>query len=298
MTLMEENNIKLLNRRGIPRPSPDIEKILRKHYLIEKEICTRISKLDRDDTLRTKLFAEVYEFAHDCMQIYLESGFIKHDFLSCHLFGKTIDRMFTKRGSMLELGCGRGNLLLTFKNLGWRCRGIDIDTSHVLDEVKPDVASFDILFYRDTKRYDLIVIDQVLEHIPKKDCLFFLENSYEMLKKGGILVSRAPNKLTGPHDVSRWFLPLGSKAEGTHFNEMTLSETINVMRKSGFTSFKTPIFPFPSLIPAPYRSLIFWSKGMLRFGFLFEKLYPFIPNNLKPITTFPIFVPNTIAAQK
>jgi 2-polyprenyl-3-methyl-5-hydroxy-6-metoxy-1,4-benzoquinol methylase len=295
---VEENNIKLLNRRGILHPPPEIEKALRQHYFLEKNICIRISALDRNNPLRTKLFAEVYEIAHNYMQIYVESGFMRHDFVSNKLFGKTIDKMFTKRGDMLELGCGKGNLLLTFKNLGWNCKGVDIDTNHVLNEVKQDVESYDILFYRDARRYDLIVIDQVLEHIPKNDCLYFLKNSYDMLKKGGVLISRAPNRLTGPHDVSRWFLPLGSKAEGTHFNEMTLCETINVMRKAGFTNFKTPIFPFPSIVPAPCRSLIFWSKDLISFGGFFEKMYPFIPYNLKPITSFPLFVPNTVAAQK
>jgi 2-polyprenyl-3-methyl-5-hydroxy-6-metoxy-1,4-benzoquinol methylase len=295
---MEKDNITILKRRGIPYPPVEIQSILLNHYLHEKNICKKINKLDRNDPLRTKLFAEVYEIAHAAMDKYVESGFITHDVLSNKLFGRTIDKMFVKRGHMLELGCGRGYLLRTFKELGWSCKGIDIDISHVLKEIRQDVESADILFYKDTKSYDLIVIDQVLEHIPEKDCLFFLKNLFSMLKKDGFIVSRAPNRLTGPHDVSRWFVQSGTKAEGTHFNEMTLYETISIMKKAGFSNFKTPTFPFPSIVPSPLRFFIFWAKCPIYFALRFEKIYAFIPYNIKPTISFPIFVPNIISAQK
>jgi 2-polyprenyl-3-methyl-5-hydroxy-6-metoxy-1,4-benzoquinol methylase len=293
-----ERNIRIIRRRGIPYPPLEIQSILINHYLQEKEICSKIRQLNRDSPLRTKLFAEVYEIAHAAMEKYVETGFMQYDILSNKLFGKNIDKLFTKRGHLLELGCGRGYLLLTLKELGWDCKGVDIDISHALKEIKEEVESADILFYNDTQHYDLIVIDQVLEHIPKNDCLYFLKNLHGMLKKGGFLVSRTPNRLTGPHDVSRWFIPLGTKAEGTHFNEMTLTETISMMKKAGFRSFKTPNFPFPSIVPSPLRLFIFWTKNQISFATLFEKIYPFLPYNLKPTTSFPIFVPNTIAAQK
>jgi hypothetical protein len=119
-----------------------------------------------------------------------------------------------------------------------------------------------------------------------------------MLKKGGFLVLRAPNSLNGPHDVSRWFVPLGSKAEGTHFNEMTLTETISIMKKVGFRNFKTPSFPFPSMVPSRLWLFSFWTENLIPFATLFERIYPFLPCRLKPTLSFTLFVPNTIAAQK
>ena len=159
------------------------------------------------------------------------------------------------------------------------------------------MESADILSYEDAESYDLILMDQVLEHIPENDCLYFLKKLYGMLKKDGFLVSRAPNRLNGPHDVS-WFLPLGSKAQGTHFNEMTLTETISIMKQVGFRNFKTPNFPFPSKVPSQLRFFIFWTKNQIPFATLFEEIYPFLPYSLKPALSFLLFVPNTIAAQK
>lgn len=179
-------DIRIAHRRGIPYPNVEIRNVLINHYLQEKEICKRIREIDRNNPLRVKLFAEVYEVAHIAMEKYVKTGFLQHDVASNKAFGKNIDKLFTQRGNMLELGCGRGYLLLTLKELGWTCKGIDIDTGNALKEVKENIESADIiLFCEDSRRYDLIVIDQVLEHIPKNDCLYFLRNLHGMLKKGG-----------------------------------------------------------------------------------------------------------------
>jgi 2-polyprenyl-3-methyl-5-hydroxy-6-metoxy-1,4-benzoquinol methylase len=125
------------------------------------------------------------------MEKYIEAGFLEYDTVSSKLFGENIDKLFAKKGNMIELGCGRGYLLLAMKELGWDCRGVEIDTKYALEDIKEEVELADILFYEDDRLYDLVVMDQVLEHIPKNDCHYFLIKLYGMLKKGGFLVSRA-----------------------------------------------------------------------------------------------------------
>ncbi len=295
---MTQPKIKTQNRRGTPNPPVAIQEILIDHYLQEKRLCEEIRRLDRNDPLRTKLFGEVYAVAHAAHKKYLEAGFLKPDYKNKLQLGSYADKLYKTRGSMLELGCGNGHLLKVMKDLGWNYTGVDIDTKYVLDEVKANVKQADILFYKDQNKYDLIVIEQVLEHILSQDCIYFLSNLYGMLKEGGYLVSCTPNRLNGPHDVSGWFLPLGAKAEGTHFNEMTLAEVILAMKEAGFKKFLTPSLPFTQKLPAGLNSLNFWTKRKIGFARLFERIYPHLPNRVKPTRYFPAFVPDTVAAQK
>lgn len=297
-------NIKVINRRGIPFASIEIHDILIEHYLKEKAICKIISKLDRTDPLRAKLLHEVYKIAHISKMKYIKVGFLRDNAFvhqSKKILAENLDNLFSDKGNMLELGCGKGHLLLAMNELRWDCKGVDIDTNQLLKEIKENkikVESTDILLYKDTQRYDLIIMDNVLEHIPKHDCNYVLRKVYGLLKKDGYFVSITPNPLNGPHDVSRWFLPLSSKAEGTHFNEMTFTETISIMKKLGFKNFKTPFIPFSLYIPYWLRFLFFWTKYKIPFAILFEKIYPFLYHKLKPIRTFSLLVPSLIAAQK
>lgn len=43
-----------------------------------------------------------------------------------------------------------------------------------------------------------------------------------------------PHRFAGPHDVSRYFLPLGSEAQGLHLHEYTLAELKSLLAKHNF----------------------------------------------------------------
>ena len=144
------NNLKIVRRRGIPNPPIEIQETLLDHYLREKQICCKIRKLDRSSPLRTTLFREVYDIANAAMEKYFAVGFLRHDVISKSQFGKNIDKLFEKKGSMLELGCGRGELLSIMSAIGWECKGVDIDTKYVLDEIKEKFRAFIEKFSRET----------------------------------------------------------------------------------------------------------------------------------------------------
>jgi 2-polyprenyl-3-methyl-5-hydroxy-6-metoxy-1,4-benzoquinol methylase len=293
-----DEDTKILERHGVARPPPEIQAVLIDHFIREKAICNKIRNTDRRSAERTELFKEVYTIAHEATKKYIDTGFLTPDVSFKENLCRLANKLFKKPGSMLELGCGKGYLLRAMDKLGWKCKGVDIDTSGALDEVKDKIQQADIVSFRDIRKYDLIIVDQVLEHIPKQDCHYFLGNVYSMLKRGGFLVSCTPNRLNGPHDVSRWFLPLGAVAEGTHFNEMTLEETISAMKSCGFLNFKIPSFPVPQKVPSRLDFMLFWTENYIPPSIMFEKLYPLIPNPLKPSRTFTVFVSNILAAQK
>ena len=78
---------------------------------------------------------------------------------------------------------------------------------------------------------DLAYSNQVMEHLHPEDALEQLANIHRALKPGGKYVCVTPNRLNGPHDISRYF---EKTAVGLHLKEYTFAELSGLMRESGF----------------------------------------------------------------
>lgn len=99
------------------------------------------------------------------------------------------------KGSVLDVGCGTGLLLSSFKKRGWEVKGIDtskniVNYANRTFNVNAHVADLKS-FKSGNKRYDLVTMTHVLEHVyePLKD----LKKIQKLLKKDGSLVLVIPN---------------------------------------------------------------------------------------------------------
>ena len=108
---------------------------------------------------------------------------------------------FPKDAEVLDLGCGAGELLWAFKQLGFtRLRGCDISAEQVAiaRHVVPDVQHQDIfacLKAQPDESVHVITIFDVLEHLPKQATFDLLEEIMRVLKAGGMLIAHCPNGL-------------------------------------------------------------------------------------------------------
>jgi SAM-dependent methyltransferase len=82
---------------------------------------------------------------------------------------------------------------------------------------------------------DLVYSDQLMEHLHVDDAREQLDNIYRALAPGGVYVCLTPNRLTGPHDVSRYFDEI---ATGFHLREYTVGELTKMFSGAGFRKFK------------------------------------------------------------
>jgi SAM-dependent methyltransferase len=96
--------------------------------------------------------------------------------------------------SVLDYGCGAGASLLEIKALGAEAYGIEADPNvkQVIDALglRIHIGTLDDMPFAGMK-FDLIVLNQVLEHIPHPELL--LARFTQLLKPGGKLVLSFPN---------------------------------------------------------------------------------------------------------
>jgi SAM-dependent methyltransferase len=104
----------------------------------------------------------------------------------------------SREASIADLGCGRGRLLLFFRQLGYtRLHGVDISPSQVrlARQVVSDVAQGHVFdFLRQTQEsFDLITALDLIEHLQKHEALTLLDLCHAQLKPRGRLILQTPN---------------------------------------------------------------------------------------------------------
>jgi SAM-dependent methyltransferase len=79
--------------------------------------------------------------------------------------------------------------------------------------------------------------DQLMEHLHPADAVEQLREIYRALAPDGIYLLFTPNRLSGPHDVSKYF---DEVATGFHLKEYTTAELADVLRAAGFRRVSVP----------------------------------------------------------
>ena len=100
------------------------------------------------------------------------------------------------QATVLEVGCGMGNICTPLASLGYNVHGIDIHQGSV-DAARsrtqlPNIH-FDAVDLRevDLSKYDAVILSEVLEHVPEAEkMLSFLASN---LKPGSLLILTVPN---------------------------------------------------------------------------------------------------------
>jgi SAM-dependent methyltransferase len=78
---------------------------------------------------------------------------------------------------------------------------------------------------------DVAYSNQLMEHLHPDDAIEQLRNVYRALVPGGVYICITPNRLSGPHDISKYF---DEVATGLHLKEYTLGELDEFLHKVGF----------------------------------------------------------------
>lgn len=100
---------------------------------------------------------------------------------------------FIKSGSLFDLGAGWGHFMLAGKELGYKVYGVEISEQpylYCVNDLKLPVDHIDFFQMDESKKFDIITMWDVLEHIDKAD--EFLAKCSKLTHTGGYLVLQVP----------------------------------------------------------------------------------------------------------
>lgn len=107
---------------------------------------------------------------------------------------RKIDLYTNKKGKLLDIGCGRGYFLDEARTLGWDTYGVD--TSRVVVDFAEkrlhlNVFNRDIFSFQSDRLFDLVTLNQVIEHFSNPENLINQCSKY--LRNGGLMYIATPN---------------------------------------------------------------------------------------------------------
>lgn len=158
-----------------------------------------------------------------------------HDFQGKILQGETLaefaEKVLGGTGRMLELGCGRGELLRGALNRGWSVYGVEMTEDYAeiarSHGVEIELASIeDCKFLEQT--FDVILLAAVLEHL--YDPMKTLERIRNALRPGGLLFIDVPNESSLTMRVGNLYM----RARGRDW-AVNLSPTFSPFHVVGFS---------------------------------------------------------------
>ena len=72
-----------------------------------------------------------------------------------------------------------------------------------------------------------------MEHLHPDDAIVQLTNIKNALTNGGKYICITPNRINGPHDISRYF---DKEASGFHLKEYTFTDLNKIFKNIGFST--------------------------------------------------------------
>lgn len=257
-----------------PRPSNMSD--IRRHYEIETEIARKLSATTRSERLA------LYSWAYD----ELFKRVTDHPLIAPVSEGERaarIDKELANMGPLLksgevylEIGCGDGDIAAAVAKRVKKVYALDVSsviTSRNAENENIELVITDgVSIPVPPNSVDFAYSNQLMEHLHPDDALEQLRNVFAALAPGGTYFCITPNRLSGPHDVSRQF---DGVATGLHLKEYSISEMNEIFRRIGFVRIRLFLrySSFSGFLPVwPFRFA--------------EMVLDKLPHRIRKLTTF------------
>jgi SAM-dependent methyltransferase len=239
--------------------------------VFETRMAARLRTAGRNE--RPRLYNEVYD---DYLQQFPESlPADKADAERIVQYETSFLRRFlTPSTVMVEIGPGRCHLAFALAPLVGRIYGVDVAPGGAGTPADPpnfELRPTDgIHMPFDSNSIDLVISNQLMEHLHPDDAVEQLRETYRVLRHGGSYICVTPSRVNGPHDCSAYFddLPCPIRARdyhatGLHLKEYTTRELLACFKEVGFRRVQTWIGARGRYL-APPSWVISSTEGVLR----------------------------------
>lgn len=219
--------------RGEPRTAAQ----LREHYEIEKELANRLRHASRQE--RRGLYSSLYDELYQRVPLHPQltrRALPERRAAEISAQMKFLGRFLNAESTFLEVGPGDCALSLEAAKRVKQVYAVDVSDEITQGLTPPsnfrliisDGCSIPVPADSVTVAYS----NQLMEHLHPDDALEQLRNIYTALTPGCVYVCITPNRLNGPHDISKYF---DTAATGFHLKEYTVSELSGLFRTVGFS---------------------------------------------------------------
>jgi ubiquinone/menaquinone biosynthesis C-methylase UbiE len=237
----------------------------------ETKIAARLRAAERPE--RLKLYGEVYDlYARNFPESLLSSDDsrlkrrVRYEAAFVH-------KSLPAEAVVIELGPGRCGLSFALARHARQVYGVDV--SAIVANQAQVPHNFELILSDGIHipvadcSIDVVVSNQLMEHLHPDDAADQLREVYRILKPGGSYICITPNRLHGPHDCSGYFqdLPCPVRdrtyvAPGLHLKEYTNRELIRLFQGIGFRHVETWIGAGGHYIRVPVAAVLALEAGL------------------------------------
>jgi SAM-dependent methyltransferase len=204
-------------------------------YEIEKKLAIKLKKAN--PTQRKRLYGQVYDEllrkvpSHSCLN-QNQDRIAKYVLEQLRLLRRYVNKSLT----FLEIGAGDCGLSKEISKLTHKVYVAEVSKiitkNQQLPEnlklIRPDGTRLKIK----NNEVDLAYSKDFIEHLHPEDAKGHLKEMRRTMKPGGSYICITPNRLSGPHDISRLF---DEQAKGLHLKEYTNTELYALFKSAGFS---------------------------------------------------------------
>ncbi len=231
---------------------------IREHYEVEKELAARLRNAPREE--RRRLYTSLYDELmarvphHPRLTAPKRSPTEREREIQSQV--ALLRDFLTSDSVFLEIGPGDCALSHAVAKLVKQVYAVDVSDAAVKGKSHPDNCTFAISdgvsIPVPQESVDVAYSYQLMEHLHPDDAVEQLRNIRAALKPEGLYLCITPNRLSGPHDVSKYFDPV---ATGMHLHEYTVGELVKLFGKTGFNVQKVCVFTKGRSFSLPVFSL-------------------------------------------
>jgi 2-polyprenyl-3-methyl-5-hydroxy-6-metoxy-1,4-benzoquinol methylase len=136
--------------------------------------------------------------------------------------------------TLFEVGIGGCECLLAATEIGYQCAGLDVVPSFVRtarDQYGLDVEVCDFVAYDTERRWDVLIMGDVLEHV--SDPILAIKKAASMMMEDGVLWISTPNFESAFSSVIGHGDPM--RRESYHINYFSRGSLYLLLEKAGLT---------------------------------------------------------------
>lgn len=228
------------------------------HYHIERQLADQLRHSTQSERIEGSLYTKLYDALFT--QVTHHSHHSRPADVSANkLIQQRINflqHFISADSTFLEIGPGNCHLCREIAPHVQQVYAVDVATEITKDLALPEnvnlIISDGCSIPTIPNSIDLAYSHQLMEHLHPEDAYDQLKNICTVLKSGGTYVCVTPHRLSGPHDISKYF---DEVATGFHLKECSIAELAQLFKRVGFSKiriykvFKNWGFSLPIVFP-------------------------------------------------